>query len=92
MTKVPVKAIGFEELTLSDRLSAETNVDPSLPPYVVRFDILSLICVPSVAEGGLNTGLPEQSIKILALLLEKPGELVLHEDIRKKLWPNDTSC
>jgi eukaryotic-like serine/threonine-protein kinase len=34
--------------------------------------------------------LPEQSIKILALLVEKPGEVVLREDIREKLWPNDT--
>jgi eukaryotic-like serine/threonine-protein kinase len=34
--------------------------------------------------------LPEQSIKILALLVEKPGEVVLRDDIREKLWPNDT--
>ena len=34
--------------------------------------------------------MPEQSIKILALLVEKPGDVVLREDIREKLWPNDT--
>jgi serine/threonine protein kinase/DNA-binding winged helix-turn-helix (wHTH) protein len=41
-------------------------------------------------KGGVSTGLPEQSVKILAMLLERPGEVVLREEIRKKLWPNDT--
>lgn len=39
---------------------------------------------------GRSTGLPDQSITILAMLLEQPGELVLREDIRTTLWPNDT--
>jgi serine/threonine protein kinase/Tol biopolymer transport system component len=38
----------------------------------------------------VSKGLPEQSVKILAMLLERPGEVVLREEIRKKLWPNDT--
>lgn len=33
---------------------------------------------------------PDQSFQILALLLVNPGELVPREDIRKKLWPDDT--
>jgi TolB-like protein/DNA-binding winged helix-turn-helix (wHTH) protein/Tfp pilus assembly protein PilF len=33
---------------------------------------------------------PDQSFQILALLLANPGELVPREDIRKKLWPDDT--
>jgi eukaryotic-like serine/threonine-protein kinase len=39
---------------------------------------------------GLKIGLPEQSIQILAMLLSRPSELVLREEIQKKLWPNDT--
>ncbi|MBZ5689757.1 MAG: protein kinase [Acidobacteriia bacterium] len=42
-------------------------------------------------KDGVSTGLPEQSIKILAMLLERPNEVVLREEIRKKLWPNDTA-
>jgi len=37
-----------------------------------------------------STGLPDQSITVLAMLLEQPGEVVLREEIRTKLWPNDT--
>ena len=39
---------------------------------------------------GRKIGLPEQSIQVLAMLLEQPGEVVLREEIQKKLWPNDT--
>jgi eukaryotic-like serine/threonine-protein kinase len=34
--------------------------------------------------------LSEQPLRILTTLLERPGELVLREDLRKRLWPNDT--
>jgi DNA-binding winged helix-turn-helix (wHTH) protein len=36
------------------------------------------------------TRLPEQSFQILAMLLERPGEVVGREEIRRRLWPNDT--
>src|ERR1700680_4864343 len=32
----------------------------------------------------------EQPFQVLLMLLERPGEVVLREEIRKKLWPNDT--
>jgi eukaryotic-like serine/threonine-protein kinase len=69
----------------------EDVVDPTLPPNLVRFGVFELdLRARELRKSGLSTGLPEQSIKILALLIEKPGEVVLREDIRKKLWPNDT--
>jgi serine/threonine protein kinase len=61
-------------------------------PRVARFEGFSL----DATTGELrrpDTGvarLPEQSLRILLLLLEHPGELVQREEIRKKLWPNDT--
>jgi len=33
--------------------------------------------------------IPRQSFQILAMLLEKPGEVVSREDLRRKLWPGD---
>ena len=39
---------------------------------------------------GALVRLPEQSLRILLLLLEHPGEVVQREEIRKKLWPHDT--
>jgi serine/threonine protein kinase/Tol biopolymer transport system component len=40
--------------------------------------------------GGKTVRLPEQPLRILTLLLESPGNVVLREEIRKTLWPNDT--
>jgi TolB-like protein/DNA-binding winged helix-turn-helix (wHTH) protein len=34
--------------------------------------------------------LPDQSFEVLALLLERSGELVTREEIRTRLWPTDT--
>ncbi len=64
---------------------------PTLPPNLVRFGVFELdLRARELRKNAVSTGLPEQSIKILALLLEKPGDVVLREEIRKKLWPNDT--
>jgi eukaryotic-like serine/threonine-protein kinase len=40
--------------------------------------------------NGKTVRLSEQPLRILIALLERPGELVLREDLRKRLWPNDT--
>ena len=34
--------------------------------------------------------LQDQPLQVLAMLLEKPGEVVTREEVRKKLWPGDT--
>jgi DNA-binding winged helix-turn-helix (wHTH) protein len=58
----------------------------------VRFDSFEVdLRARELRKDGVSTGLPEQSIKILAMLLERPNEVVLREEIRKKLWPNDTA-
>ena len=40
--------------------------------------------------GGAKARLGEQPLRILLVLLEHPGSVVLREEIRRKLWPNDT--
>lgn len=40
--------------------------------------------------NGKTVRLSEQPLCILVALLERPGELVPREDLRKRLWPNDT--
>src|SRR5207248_4670757 len=40
--------------------------------------------------NGKTVRLSEQPLRILIALLERPYELVLREDLRKRLWPNDT--
>src|ERR1035438_30885 len=41
-------------------------------------------------KHGIRLQLREQPVRILLLLLEHPGELVLRADIRDELWPNET--
>jgi Tol biopolymer transport system component/DNA-binding winged helix-turn-helix (wHTH) protein len=41
-------------------------------------------------KHGLKVRLQEQPFQILVMLLERPGEVVTREEVRKKLWPADT--
>ncbi len=41
-------------------------------------------------SGGETVRLAEQPFQILLALLERPGGVVLREEVRKRLWPNDT--
>ena len=41
-------------------------------------------------RGTARIRLQEQPFQILLMLLEKPGGVVTREEIRKRLWPNDT--
>ncbi len=41
-------------------------------------------------KQGLKVKLHGQPFQVLAMLLERPGELVTREEIRAKLWPQDT--
>jgi DNA-binding winged helix-turn-helix (wHTH) protein/tetratricopeptide (TPR) repeat protein len=43
-----------------------------------------------LTKAGLRIRLQEQPFQILALLLERPGQLVTREEIRQKLWAQDT--
>jgi eukaryotic-like serine/threonine-protein kinase len=43
-----------------------------------------------LTRKGYAARLQEQSFTILKMLTENPGEVVLREEIRKRLWPNDT--
>ena len=57
----------------------------------VRFGVFELD--PQTGElrkGGLRIRLQEQPFRVLATLLGRPGELVTRDELRKKLWPDDT--
>ena len=43
-----------------------------------------------VQKAGRKVKLQEQPFQVLALLLERAGEVVTREDLQKKLWPEDT--
>src|SRR5215813_1748339 len=64
---------------------------PNLP-VVVRFAgfRLDFRTGELIGEGGKAVRLPEQPLRILRTLMERPGEVVTREELRKRLWPNDT--
>lgn len=41
-------------------------------------------------KHGIRIGFQEQPLRILEMLLGVPGQPVLREDIKQKLWPNNT--
>jgi TolB-like protein/DNA-binding winged helix-turn-helix (wHTH) protein/Tfp pilus assembly protein PilF len=41
-------------------------------------------------KEGKRVRLQEQPCQVLALMIERPGELVTREELQRKLWPNDT--
>ena len=41
-------------------------------------------------KRGIRLTLQEQPLRILAALLERPGEVVSREDLCKRLWPGGT--
>jgi tetratricopeptide (TPR) repeat protein len=43
-----------------------------------------------LTKSGTRVRLQDQPFQVLALLLERPGELVTRDEIQQKLWPADT--
>ena len=44
-----------------------------------------------LSRGGVRIPLQEQPFQILKLLTDRPGEVVTREEIRSRLWPDDTT-
>jgi len=41
-------------------------------------------------KGGTRLRVPDQSLAILAMVLDRPGEVVTREEIQARLWPHGT--
>ena len=41
-------------------------------------------------KSGFKVRLQEQPRQILAMLIDRPGEVVTREELRRRLWPADT--
>ena len=59
------------------------------PP--IRFGVFELdLRASELRKKGVRVKLQEQPCQILAMLLERPGEIVSREDLRNRLWQRDT--
>jgi DNA-binding winged helix-turn-helix (wHTH) protein len=65
---------------------------PDTPIFnVVRFGPWRLdLRAGELHQNGQTIRLQEQPFRILERLVSHPGEVITREEIRKKLWPNDT--
>jgi DNA-binding winged helix-turn-helix (wHTH) protein/Tol biopolymer transport system component len=58
---------------------------------VARFGVFEVdLQAGELRKSGLRIRLQEQPFQILALLLERPGQVVSREELRRRLWPADT--
>ncbi|MGO9011921.1 MAG: protein kinase domain-containing protein [Bryobacteraceae bacterium] len=58
---------------------------------VVRFGAFRFDpALPELRKGRIRLKVPDQSLTILAMLLEQPGEVVSREAIQDRLWPHGT--
>jgi eukaryotic-like serine/threonine-protein kinase len=57
----------------------------------IRFGVFQLdLRARELRRSGIKVRVPEQSIQVLAMLLEHPGDLVGRAEVLQKLWPNGT--
>jgi Tol biopolymer transport system component/DNA-binding winged helix-turn-helix (wHTH) protein len=64
---------------------------PSTAPQRVRFDGFEAdLHTGELLRSGRKLRLPNQSFHVLAMLLDKAGQLVTREELRAGLWPNGT--
>src|SRR5437764_14768359 len=84
--------------SLESRKSGNPEVEPrahsghnASPATNVRFGPFELdLRARELRKEGRRIRLQEQPFQILRMLLESPGEVVLREEIRSRLWTNGT--
>src|SRR5437867_13095837 len=56
-------------------------------PERLRFGVFEIdLRAGELTKRGLRIRLQEQPFQVLAMLLERPGELVTREELREKIW------
>src|SRR5262252_5749275 len=65
--------------------------DPLASADVARFGTFRVdFRAGELLKNGRKIRLQDQPLQVLALLIEKPGEVVTREQLQQKLWPDDT--
>src|ERR1700740_827147 len=77
----------------SARLQAMSEAR-SMPPNVgetLQFGVFEVDRkIGELRRNGVKVRLQDQPLQILLTLLERPGEVVTREELRARLWPDDT--
>ena len=76
---------------LNSRVVGSTNATGNGNSHTRRFGVFELdLRAAELRRSGMKVKLQGQPFQVLSLLLEKPGEVVGREEMRKRLWPADT--
>jgi len=66
-------------------------MESSPPNSVVRFGTYEVsLQSGEVRKAGLRIRVQQQPMKLLEILLEHPGEVVTREELRSRVWPNES--
>jgi Tol biopolymer transport system component/DNA-binding winged helix-turn-helix (wHTH) protein len=58
----------------------------------IQFGVFELdLRLGELRKQGVRIKVQEQPFKVLAALLERPGEVVTREELRRRIWPRDSS-
>ena len=77
---------GFECYTTASSMAVPQNQQ-----RVARFGVFELdLSAGELRKSGVKLRLQGQPFQVLALLLERAGEVVTREELQQKLWPSDT--
>ena len=64
---------------------------PQSNSKIARFGVFEVdLSAGELRKNGVKLRLQEQPFQVLALLLERSGEIVTRDELRQKLWPSDT--
>lgn len=59
--------------------------------HTIRFGVFEVdLAAGELRKNGLKLKLQDHPFRALALLLERPGEVISRDELREKLWPADT--
>ncbi len=66
-------------------------MEPLRPTSVVRFGTYEVsLQSGEVRKAGMRIRVQQQPMKLLEILLERPGEVVSREELRGRVWTNET--
>ena len=76
---------------LASQELAVMATDSNSQARMVRFATFEAdLNAKELRKGGVKIKVHGQPFEVLAMLLERPGEIVPREELRQKLWPTDT--
>jgi len=65
--------------------------EPRRTEQIVRFGVFEVdLCSGDLRKAGLRIKLQDQPFKVLAALLEQHGQLVTREELRGRIWPEES--